>query len=72
SLKDRVFHYPSCGFSLDRDLNASINIHRGRAHSWSRGALDPPVAKPCWDLQSSSFERGECVKNTRKRDKAHP
>ncbi len=37
SLKDRVFHCHSCGFSLDRDLNASINIHRGRAHSWRRG-----------------------------------
>ncbi|WP_158655058.1 zinc ribbon domain-containing protein, partial [Helicobacter heilmannii] len=24
---------PSCGFSLDRDLNASINIHRERTHS---------------------------------------
>ncbi|CRF49544.1 transposase [Helicobacter heilmannii] len=24
---------PSCGFSLDRDLNASMDIHRERAHS---------------------------------------
>ncbi|WP_369078206.1 zinc ribbon domain-containing protein [Helicobacter heilmannii] len=24
---------PSCGFSLDRDLNASINIHRERTYS---------------------------------------
>ncbi len=28
SLKDRVFSCHSCGFSLDRDLNASMNIHR--------------------------------------------
>ncbi|BCZ19161.1 IS200/IS605 family element transposase accessory protein TnpB [Helicobacter sp. NHP19-012] len=37
SLKDKVFHCPSCGLSLDGDLNTSINIHRERAHSWRRG-----------------------------------
>ncbi|GFK17411.1 hypothetical protein NHP190033_15870 [Helicobacter suis] len=31
SLKDRVFNCHSCGLSFDRDLNASINIHRVRA-----------------------------------------
>ncbi|WP_430734394.1 zinc ribbon domain-containing protein [Helicobacter suis] len=31
SLKDGVFDCHSCGLSLDRDLNASINIHRIRA-----------------------------------------
>ncbi|CCF80997.1 transposase OrfB [Helicobacter bizzozeronii CCUG 35545] len=37
SLKDRERAYsarqncPSCGFSLDRDLNASVDIHRERA-----------------------------------------
>ncbi|CCM73653.1 hypothetical protein BN341_16160 [Helicobacter heilmannii ASB1.4] len=25
---------PSCGFSLDRDLNASMDIHRERTYSW--------------------------------------
>nr|WP_240329060.1 transposase [Helicobacter suis] len=31
SLKDRVLNCHSCSLSLDRDLNASINIHRVRA-----------------------------------------
>ena len=27
-LKDRIFVCGKCGFEIDRDLNASINIHR--------------------------------------------
>ncbi|CAM2916794.1 RNA-guided endonuclease TnpB family protein [Helicobacter felis] len=41
SLKDRVFSCPSCGFSLDRDLNASINIHRVGASTLGVEAVRP-------------------------------
>ncbi|WP_281744165.1 zinc ribbon domain-containing protein, partial [Helicobacter suis] len=41
SLKDRFFHCPSCGFSLDRDLNASINIHRVEASTLGGEAVRP-------------------------------
>uniref|UniRef100_UPI0013153671 zinc ribbon domain-containing protein n=1 Tax=Helicobacter bizzozeronii TaxID=56877 RepID=UPI0013153671 len=41
SLKDRVFKCPSCGFSLDRDLNASINIHRVGASTLGVEAVRP-------------------------------
>ncbi|BCD50223.1 hypothetical protein NHP194004_16700 [Helicobacter suis] len=41
SLKDRFFHCPSCGFSLDRDLNASINIHRVGASTLGGEAVRP-------------------------------
>ncbi|GMB90813.1 RNA-guided endonuclease TnpB family protein [Helicobacter ailurogastricus] len=41
SLKDRVFKCPSCGFSLDRDLNASINIHRVGASTLGVEAIRP-------------------------------
>ncbi|WP_143440973.1 zinc ribbon domain-containing protein, partial [Helicobacter suis] len=41
SLKDRFFNCPSCGFSLDRDLNASINIHRVGASTLGGEAVRP-------------------------------
>ncbi|CCB79039.1 transposase OrfB [Helicobacter bizzozeronii CIII-1] len=41
SLKDRFFHCPSCGFSLDRDLNASINIYRVGASTLGVEAIRP-------------------------------
>ncbi|WP_104686313.1 RNA-guided endonuclease InsQ/TnpB family protein [Helicobacter felis] len=41
SLKDRVFSCPSCGFSLDRDLNASVNIHRVGASTLGVEAVRP-------------------------------
>ena len=28
SLKDRTYHCKECGFSIDRDLNASINLSK--------------------------------------------
>jgi putative transposase len=28
TLNDRIYRCPSCGLEMDRDLNASINIHR--------------------------------------------
>ncbi len=31
NLKDRIFQCQNCGLVIDRDLNASINIHRVRA-----------------------------------------
>ena len=30
-LKERVYHCSSCGMSLDRDLNAAINLSRMEA-----------------------------------------
>jgi len=30
SLEDRIFHCPHCGFTLDRDLNASLVLLRSR------------------------------------------
>ncbi|WP_286349221.1 zinc ribbon domain-containing protein [Helicobacter felistomachi] len=52
SLKDReraynaCQNYLSCGFSLDRDFNASIDVHRERACSWSQGCKTCLVGKP--------------------------
>ncbi|PSN85657.1 hypothetical protein B9Q00_10855 [Candidatus Marsarchaeota G1 archaeon OSP_C] len=36
TLEDRVFHCPFCGFTLDRDLNASlVLLKRGGSHPGS-------------------------------------
>jgi putative transposase len=42
TLRDRVYHCASCGYTADRDLNAALNI-RNRLR-WSRQALTGAVA----------------------------
>ena len=48
TLEDRVFHCPFCGFTLDRDLNASLVLlkrggsHPGSLESFAQHLLYPP------------------------------
>ena len=44
-LKERVYNCPGCGLSIDRDLNASINLEQAAGRSVSicgQGAADSP------------------------------
>jgi putative transposase len=44
TLNGRVYRCPSCGLEMDRDLNASINIHRAglaRIHACGDGVRLP-------------------------------
>jgi len=44
-LKERVYNCPECGLSIDRDLNASINLEQAAGYAVSicgRGAADSP------------------------------
>jgi len=40
TLEDRVFHCPHCGFTLDRDLNASLVLLK-------RAGWEPPARCAC-------------------------
>lgn len=46
TLKDRVFNCPQCNESIDRDLNAALNIERIGLSSRSLGLVDREVPTP--------------------------
>ena len=54
TLKDRVFHCPRCGFTLDRDLNASLVLLK-RA-GWVPSAV-PVELRPIPPLPSLGLKR---------------
>ncbi len=55
TLEDRVFHCPCCGFTLDRDLNASLVLSK-------RAGWEPPAApaelRPLPPLPTLGLARG--------------
>ena len=58
TLEDRVFHCPFCGFTLDRDLNASLVLLK-------RAGWEPPVVpvelRPIPPLPSLGLKRRQGV-----------
>ena len=54
TLEDRVFHCPHCGFTMDRDLNASLVLlkHAG----WVPSAV-PEELRPLPPLPSLGLKR---------------
>ncbi|PSN84903.1 hypothetical protein B9Q02_08385 [Candidatus Marsarchaeota G1 archaeon BE_D] len=49
-LENRVFHCPHCGFTLDRDLNASL-LKKGGCHP---GSLKSFAQCPPWGWQGDA------------------
>ena len=56
-LSDRVFTCPNCGYKIDRDLNAAINIKTFAVSSTGskKPAVKKPLAKPKGESESISW-----------------
>lgn len=60
TLKDRVFDCLDCGHSIDRDLNAAINIERIGLSSSSLKLVDVEVPTPTVEA-GNKFQNAQCL-----------